>query len=114
MEKPRLPRIRSVLATAALVPACGCTQLFVRADWNEAPTWAPLQPVYFEVSPSELYANCRISVAPGFTLYGCARRDYWIGACLIFTPPNPEPWLLEHERKHCAGWDHGSNAAAHG
>jgi hypothetical protein len=106
---------RSTRAAAVVViatPLCACTQLFVRADWDAQPRWKPLKPVLFEVRPSQLAENCGIALEPAQVLYGCARRDYWIGACLIFTAPHPEAWLLEHERKHCAGWDHGSSRLA--
>ena len=27
--------------------------------------------------------------------------------CLMILPINPPRWLVEHERKHCEGWNHG-------
>ena len=26
--------------------------------------------------------------------------------CVIVIPENPPKWLIEHEEKHCEGWDH--------
>ena len=109
MDTLALRSARAASAAAIVASLCGCTQLLVRADWDEKPAWEPLTPVLFEVEPSRLADNCPVVLPPGQTLYGCARRDYSIGACLIFTGPHPESWLLEHERKHCAGWDHGSS-----
>ena len=43
----------------------------------------------------------------GMRVYGCAFRVVEAKVCIIYTPPAPAAWLIEHERKHCAGWDHG-------
>ncbi|MND04329.1 hypothetical protein D3C83_245470 [compost metagenome] len=40
-------------------------------------------------------------------LHGCAIRVFDARVCLIYTGPQPAAWLIQHERKHCAGWDHG-------
>jgi hypothetical protein len=34
--------------------------------------------------------------------------------CFIYTAPRPAAWLMAHERKHCAGWDHGPWPASAG
>lgn len=26
--------------------------------------------------------------------------------CIIYLPKNPNPELVEHEKRHCEGWDH--------
>lgn len=45
---------------------------------------------------------------PGFTTYACA--VYGSQACVIVAEQDEAhtpKWLADHERKHCAGWDHG-------
>ena len=103
MAIPKTNAFRAA-AIATLLALAGCGHVLVQEDWDAAPTLPPLEPVYVEVAASELHELCRGS--PGMYLYGCARRDYEVRACFIFTGPQPEKWLLDHERKHCAGFDH--------
>lgn len=93
------------LVVASLTLA-GCTGMGVEDDWDTAPKLPPLEPVYVEVPGPDLARAC--GNYPGKYLHGCARRDYEMRACFIYTRQNPPQWLLEHERKHCAGYDHGA------
>lgn len=86
-----------------LVSLTGCHGV-IREDWNPEPTLPPLEPIYMEVHASQLPSLC--GDHPGMLLYGCAKRDYVMRECVIYTEPNPPRWLLDHERRHCAGWDH--------
>jgi hypothetical protein len=107
--------MRAVIVAAALgLPGCAA---LVQDDWNEAPTHPPLPWRHFELPASDLARTCRI--AANFRVYGCAYRVVDARICIIYTGPSPAAWVMEHERKHCAGWDHGPGpggthvAAAH-
>lgn len=88
---------------ALALQACGGA--LVRSDWLAHPTHPPLEPRHFEVADADLGRVC--GHTPGATLYGCAVRLVAERSCIIYTGPRPAAWLIEHERKHCAGWDHG-------
>jgi len=86
---------------ASLATGCATT---VREDWESQASLPPLPTAYLVVKAGELAAYC--GNYPGATLHGCARRDYAARKCTIVTGPQPAAWLLDHERKHCAGYDH--------
>ena len=99
MTAPRL-----IAAIAAALALQGCAEAMVRADWQERPAYPALAPYHIEIASSELPRIC--GAHPG-TLHGCAIRVVDARVCLIYTGPRPAAWLMEHEHKHCAGWDHG-------
>jgi hypothetical protein len=107
---PRDTRLSLALAAAALLLLSGCGTMApqgsttVHQEWDAAPVLPPLAPRYVEVAAVELPALC--GDYPKMLLYGCAKRDYAKRECVIYTAPKPEQWLLDHERKHCAGYDH--------
>ena len=82
----------------------GCAAM-IQQDWHDAPTHAALTPYHVEVPESDLRRVCQGH--PAMRTYGCAFRHFADGLCIIYTGPKPAPWLIDHERKHCAGWDHG-------
>jgi hypothetical protein len=94
-----IARIASAAIGCVLLSGCA----MVREDWLDHPTHPPLPPYHIEIAQADLERAC--GNYPG--VYGCAIRLPEDRACLIYTGPKPAPWLLEHERKHCAGWDHG-------
>ena len=77
----------------------------LQEDWYPKPSHPALAPYHIEVPDSELKGICR--GYPGLNVYGCAVRAFALKVCFIYTGQNPAPWLMKHERKHCAGWDHG-------
>ena len=83
----------------------GCAAQMVQDDWHEHPSHAPLPAKHIEVPEKDLPRLC--GNYPGLRLHGCAIRLADARVCIIYTAANPAPWLMEHERKHCAGWDHG-------
>jgi len=95
-----------VLAFACLAVLEGCGHAQVKEDWEHKASMPPLPAVYLVVARSELEGVC--GAHPGMYLHGCAKRDYVARVCTIVTGPQPQAWLLDHERKHCAGWDHGA------
>ena len=100
-------RLAAVAAMAACALAVvGCQPLTVQGDWDERAVLPALPMAYLETAPARLAAECG-EQHPGAVLYGCAKRDYAMRLCTIVTGPSPAAWLLDHERKHCAGFDHG-------
>ena len=102
------------VATAALLggvlvaslAGCGAMPLGgVEDDWHSAPSHPPLPSYNVVVDHSEQPKICGND--PGKELYGCAQRMVSANVCIIYTAAKPADWLLEHERKHCAGYDHG-------
>ena len=104
-----MTKMAAINGTACLVSLSGC-QLMVEADWYPERTLPPLDPIHVEVAASQLPGLC--SNQPGMLLYGCAKRDYTARVCVIYTERDPPQWLMDHERKHCAGWDHRTLRAA--
>jgi hypothetical protein len=78
--------------------------MFVQSDWLPGPTHSPLPAFHIELAREELPRAC--GNAPALPLHGCAVRVPEAGACIIYTTPRPPAWVLDHERRHCAGWDH--------
>ena len=82
----------------------GCGSLVVQSDWLDRPTHAALPYYHIELAQEELPRAC--GNAPALALHGCAVRIPEARACIIYTAPRPAAWVLDHERRHCAGWDH--------
>ena len=98
----------AVLASGLVLQGCGAAA--VLDDWHAHPTHAPLPAKHIEVADSDLNRVCGIHAAG--RLYGCAIRVVEARVCIIYTAPQPAAWVMEHERKHCAGWDHGPTHTA--
>ena len=98
----------TLAAIAALSSAC--SMLPVADQWDDAPKHKPLPAALIEVDDSGIARYC--GGLPGYYIHGCARRDYESRVCFIFTRARPAQWLVEHERKHCDGWDHGAVASS--
>lgn len=98
MKGPLLAPIAAGLALSA------CTHLPVYEEWEARPSHPALPAAFIVVDSDGIDRNC--GSPPGLYVYGCASRDYGRRACLVYTRVNPESWLVEHEKKHCEGWDH--------
>ena len=101
--------LRLALALVSILVQ-GCAAQLVQDDWHDHPSHAPLPAKHFEVSDSDLRRVC--GEYPGRRLHGCAIRVADAAVCIIYTAPQPASWIMEHERKHCAGWDHGPKIPA--
>jgi hypothetical protein len=93
----------SVVAAAGLLLG-GCGSLSVHTDWLPEATHSPLPPYHIEIPTDELPLACLN--APALPVHGCAVRMPEVNVCIIYTTPRPAGWVMDHERKHCAGWDH--------
>jgi len=110
-----MQRIRSTLASAlllALLPATASAflGLGVRDDWQAVRAHEPMRPLHFVVPERDLPRICKTH--PAAATYGCAVRDPASKVCLIYTAADPPQWLMEHELKHCDGYDHGPTHVA--
>src|SRR3990167_5833841 len=38
--------------------------------------------------------------------YACAIVNYKQNTCIIYYPKNTKQFVIEHEEKHCEGWEH--------
>jgi hypothetical protein len=99
----RLARALAAIGLVALLQGCGTA--LVQDDWHAHPTHPALPPHHIELAERDLPRAC--GEHAGMRVHGCAVRLVAERVCLIYTGPRPAAWLLEHEHKHCAGWDHG-------
>jgi hypothetical protein len=97
------------LATLAALAASGCAAL-VQDDWHAQANHPALPPRHIEVASADLARVC--GQPAGMIVYGCAIRVFEPRLCLVYTPPNSPAWVMAHELRHCAGWDHGDVASA--
>jgi len=106
----RVARLLAGVGLPALLQ--GCAGAFVQEDWQARPAHAALPPYHVEVAERDLRRAC--GEHAGMHLHGCAVRLVADNVCIIYTGPRPAAWLIEHERRHCAGWDHGPAIASSG
>lgn len=102
-------RRAALAAMACALVLQGCAGALVQDDWQARPIHPALPSHLIEVVEADLPRIC--GDHPGMMLHGCAIRVFDARVCLIYTGPQPAAWLIEHERKHCAGWDHGPQRA---
>ena len=101
-----LRRVPLALALAAAVS--GCAIHGVNEDWHAQPSFQPLPAHHVTVAESDLPRACgKGQLAAGLRLHGCAIRLIGENVCVVYTAAEPPRWLMEHELKHCAGWEHG-------
>ena len=96
------PYAAIVLAGLAL-PGCAA---MVEADWQEHPSHAPLQSYHIELPDAQLGRAC--GERPGQYVFGCALLIPSDRICIILTRAHPAEWIMQHEQRHCDGWDHGT------
>ena len=94
----------TALAGAAVLLLQGCGAMTVQDYWLPDATHAALRPFHIEVTDEQLSRAC--GDAPALKYYGCALRIPAERMCVIYTTPEPAAWVMDHERRHCAGWDH--------
>lgn len=94
--------IRYALLAASALPGCAA---LVEHDWNERPSQVPLPPYHLVISEADMERAC--GSRPWRHVFACAVRIPSEHVCLVYTRAQPAAWIIEHERKHCEGWDHG-------
>jgi len=89
---------------AAAIALSACTSMPVDEEWEATPSHPALPATFLVVDSKGIEQNC--GSPAGLYVYGCANRDYKRRDCLVYTRASPPGWLVEHEKKHCDGWDH--------
>jgi hypothetical protein len=97
---------RGMALAALALPGCAA---LVESDWQDHPSHAPLRPLHLVIADASMDRAC--GRHPSRYVYGCAVRIPSEGVCLVYTRAQPAAWILEHEYKHCDGWDHGPQPA---
>ena len=74
---------------------------------NRTEGWPVLKVTEHYISGAELRAKCdKYSPFGGSSAIACMEFDLRAGTCDIWAQPGTAAWALEHERKHCHGYDH--------
>ena len=84
----------------------------IQTDWADGYEWyktnrEPLPVVWMPVGQEGVKAYCGPPPFKGYNIFACA--IYERETCLIIAelPEDQTPrWIVEHERKHCAGFNH--------
>jgi hypothetical protein len=100
--KPVDPRPLDWIVAAVLLLA-GCTMI---DDAKRVEGWPDLVVVEHYVSYEQMRARCNRYVGPGMTPLACAEFHFGAGECHLWFDEEPAQWVIEHERKHCLGFDH--------
>jgi len=97
-------KMTAVAAAFASLALGACSLLPANEEWEARPSHAPLPAAFHVVDAKGIASNC--GSPAGTYIHGCAQRDYQTRTCVVFTRADPAGWLIEHEKKHCNGWDH--------
>lgn len=74
--------------------------------WDSAPTSAPLAMVELvTVRPESIFGVC-YDARSNCSAPGCSQRDYAANVCRIYITIDAPDWVIEHEVRHCEGWEH--------
>jgi hypothetical protein len=102
--------MKSRLALLAVLLA-GCTAI----GHERVAGWPRLEIVEHHVPHAEMRDRCARYTGFGMSPEACAEFDLVNRKCHIWYSADfpPQPFIVEHERLHCAGYDHaGSKAMA--
>lgn len=91
-----------VMAASVLLGACA--HLVAEEEWEPQASHPPLPATFVVADAATIAQQC--GDPPGIYLHGCAQRDFEKLSCTVYTRAGPPQWLIEHERRHCDGWDH--------
>jgi hypothetical protein len=98
-----LARMRNLLALAAAL-AAGCSIM----GHHKVEGWPQLEIVEHYVPHAEMRDRCKPYVGWGMEPAACAEFDLARGKCHIWFSADfpPQKFIVDHERLHCAGFDH--------
>jgi hypothetical protein len=98
---------RAFAITAAL--AAGCATL----DHQRVEGWPELAIVEHRVPHAEMRERCARYVGFGMSPEACAEFDFVERKCHLWFSADfpPQRFIVEHERLHCAGYDHAGSTA---
>jgi hypothetical protein len=94
---------RSFVLLAALVAGCSSIDHHQRVDG-----WPALEIVEHHVPHAEMRDRCSRYVSFGASPEACAEFDLVARKCHIWYSAEfpPQRFIVQHERLHCAGYDH--------
>ena len=92
----------AILASALALSGCAGIVASDPSEWNARPSHTPLRPYMVEMEAAKLASACN----EPRQMLGCAVRLQADNVCIIYTAPKPAAWVVEHEKRHCLGWDH--------
>jgi hypothetical protein len=96
-------RILALAALAALLPACSTID-----SHEKIAGWPELRIVEHFVPDAAMRTRCAKYVPFGLMPEACAEFYFDRGECHIWYSADfrPQPYVMEHERLHCEGFDH--------
>lgn len=94
------------MKTALLAAVClalgGCASFDPQYEWVHSGR-EPLPMTLHEVSQEEVQGLC---CNTDIYVRACAWRDYEKKFCGVFFSSVPSAYDLQHEKRHCDGWEH--------
>jgi len=98
-----MPRMRAICAVLALLTA-GCSVM----GHQKVEGWPALAIVEHYVPHAEMRDRCARYTGFGAMAEACAEFNLVARQCHIWYSADfpPQDWIKEHERLHCAGYDH--------
>jgi len=101
---PKEIRLRSWFCLAFPLALGACAYLPANEEWEPKPGHQALPATFAQVDGQGIRSHC--GDPRGVYLHGCAVRDFDKHVCVVYTRADPQKWLIDHERRHCDGWDH--------
>ena len=97
--------LRPTLAAALLAAAAGCSTI---DEHNRVEGWPELRVIEHYVSDDAMRERCSKYVSFGMLPEACSEFNFVRGECHIWYSADfrPQPYVMEHERRHCEGFDH--------
>lgn len=99
-----------ILACALLAGCAGMQERTREIDWDRKPPadWPKLAVSTHILTPGAMREACKAVALPlGQHPLACAMVDFCSMTCKTFyTRSSFEPFIIEHEHAHCAGYDH--------
>jgi hypothetical protein len=93
---------RAALIASGLLAACSTI------GGERVPGWPELRVVEHHVAHSAMRDRCTRYVGFGQSPAACAEFDFAASRCDIWYSADfpPQPFIVEHERLHCQGYEH--------
>ena len=104
------PGLVAVAALAALLAACSTIDQHAKV-----PGWPQLRIVEHFVPDAQMRSRCAKYMPLGLFPEACAEFYFDRGECHVWYSADfrPQPYVMEHERLHCEGYDHPGDTTLH-
>lgn len=109
--------IRSAIVAALaaiMVQLQGCAGMMIDTHTPPPADWPKLRVVEHYVPSAVMRDRCSRFVSRFALPEACAEWHFRANECHIFFSSDfpPADWIVQHERQHCAGYDHPGSTAA--